>query len=105
MSLGLALLTSIGQNRIDELTALIEDPVRRDALVVQLGRPEFVGVDPRQSLALVDLLERWSRGQAADVLQLVLTLAMVVAVATLVPAAFVGGRALGAGEDGGAAGS
>jgi EmrB/QacA subfamily drug resistance transporter len=92
MSVGLALLTSIGQNRIDELTALINDPVRRDALVVELGWPEFVGVDPRQSLALVDVLERWSREQAASVLQLVLTLAMVVAVVTLVPANFVGGR-------------
>ncbi len=93
MSVGLALLTSIGQNRIDELTALIEDPARRDALVVELGRPEFVGVDPRQSLALVDVLEHWSRGQAADVLQLVLTIAMVVAILTLVPAVLVGGRA------------
>jgi EmrB/QacA subfamily drug resistance transporter len=91
MSVGLALLTSIGQNRIDELTGLINDPVRRDALVVDLGRPEFVGVDPQQSLALVDVLEAWSRGQAADVLQLVLTIAMVVAALTLVPALFVGG--------------
>jgi hypothetical protein len=92
MSVGLALLTSIGQNRIDELTALINDAPRRDALVVELGRPEFVGVDPRNSLALVDLLEEWSRGQAAEVLQLVLSLALVVAVVTLVPAVFVGGR-------------
>ncbi len=95
MSMGLALLTSIGQNRIDELTALIEDPARRDALVVELGRPEFVGVDPRQSLALVDVLEAWSRGQAAEVLQLVLTLAMAVAAITLVPAVLVGGRSRG----------
>jgi hypothetical protein len=50
-------------------------------------------VDPRQSLALVDVLEHWSRGQAADVLQLVLTIAMVVAILTLVPAVLVGGRA------------
>ncbi|HEX2195151.1 MAG TPA: MFS transporter [Candidatus Limnocylindria bacterium] len=96
MSVGLALLTSIGQNRIDELTALIEDPVRRDALVTTLGRPDFVGVDPRQSLALVDLLEEWSRGQAADVLQLVLNIALLVAVVTLVPAALLGGRGQGA---------
>jgi hypothetical protein len=51
-----------------------------------------VGVDPRNSLALVDLLEEWSRGQAAEVLQLVLSLALVVAVVTLVPAVFVGSR-------------
>jgi hypothetical protein len=95
MSVGLALLTSIGQNRIDELTALIDDPVRRDALLVELGEPQFVGVDPRQSLALVDVLERWSRGEAADVLQLVLTVAVVVAAVTLVPAALVGGRSRG----------
>jgi EmrB/QacA subfamily drug resistance transporter len=92
MSVGLALLTSIGQNRIDELTALIEDPVRRDALVVQLGRPEFVGVDPRASLQLVNLLEDWSRGEAADVLRLVLTIALGVALATLLPALLVGAR-------------
>lgn len=92
MSVGLALLTSIGQNRIDELTALINDAPRRDALVQQLGHPEFVGVDPNDSLRLVDLLEEWSRGQAADVLGLVLTIALGVAVVTLVPAVLVGGR-------------
>jgi EmrB/QacA subfamily drug resistance transporter len=92
MSVGLALLTSIGQNRIDELTSLIDDQGRRDALVVALGRPEFVGVDPRTSLALVDLLEAWSRGQAAEVLRLVLAIALGVAVTTLVPALLVGGR-------------
>ncbi|MEP6468951.1 MAG: MFS transporter, partial [Chloroflexota bacterium] len=92
MSVGLALLTSIGQNRIDEATALIEDPARRDALVLQLGRPEFVHVDPHDSLALVNLLETWSRGEAADVLRLVLTVALAVALLTLVPALFVGSR-------------
>ncbi|HSM37872.1 MAG TPA: MFS transporter [Candidatus Limnocylindrales bacterium] len=92
MSIGLALLTSIGQNRIDELTALINDAARRDDLVRQLGRPEFVGVDPRDSLRLVDLLETWSRGQAAEVLQLVLAIAMGVAIATLLPALLVGSR-------------
>jgi MFS transporter, DHA2 family, triacylglyceride efflux pump len=98
MSVGLALLTSIGQNRIDELTALINDPPRRDTLVTSLGHPEFVGIDPRNSLALVDLLERWSRSEAADVLRLVLTVALGVAVVTIVPALLVGrdGGALGA---------
>jgi EmrB/QacA subfamily drug resistance transporter len=92
MSIGLALLTSIGQNRIDELSELINDPARRDGLVVELGRPEFVGVDPRASLALVDLLEAWSRGEAAGVLRLVFTLALAVAAITVVPAWFVRGR-------------
>lgn len=91
MSLGLALLTSIGQSRIDELSALINDPARRDALVVSLGHSEFVGVDPRTSLALVDVLERWSRGQAADVLRQVMTIALGVAICTLIPALFLGG--------------
>lgn len=89
MSVGLALLTSIGQDRIDELSALISDPARRDALVVQLGRPEFVGVDPATSLALVDLLEAWSRGEAAGVLRLVFSIALGVALLTLAPAWFV----------------
>ena len=93
MSVGLALLTSIGQNRIDELTRLISDPARRDALVVELGKPEFVGVDPRASLALVDVLEAWSRGEAAGVLRLVFSVSLVVAIATLVPALFVSSRA------------
>jgi hypothetical protein len=92
MSVGLALLTSIGQNRIDELNALVNDPARRDSLVVALGHPEFVGVDPHASLALVDLLETWSRGEAADVLRLVFQIAVVVAAATLVPALLVEGR-------------
>jgi EmrB/QacA subfamily drug resistance transporter len=91
MSVGLALLTSIGQNRIDELSALINDPPQRDALVVALGRPEFVGVDPTTSLALVAVLEEWSRGQAADVLRVVFAIALGVSLATLIPAWFVRG--------------
>ena len=51
-----------------------------------------MGVDPNTSLALVDLLERWSRGQAADVLRQVMTIALGVALVTLVPALFLGGR-------------
>jgi EmrB/QacA subfamily drug resistance transporter len=92
MSVGLALLTSIGQNRIDELNALVTDPPRRDALVTALGHPEFVGVDPRASLALVDVLESWSRGEAAGVLRLVFQIAVAVAALTLIPALLVGGR-------------
>ncbi len=92
MSVGLALLTSIGQNRIDELSALIDDPARRDALVRSLGHPEFVGVDPHDSLQLVDLLERWARSEAGDVLRLVLAIALGVAVVTLLPAIMIGGR-------------
>ena len=92
MSVGLALLTSIGQNRIDELNALINDPQRRDALVVSLGHKEFEGVDPRASLALVDLLESWSRAEAADVLRLVFLIALAVAVLTILPALLVEGR-------------
>lgn len=92
MSIGLALLTSIGQNRIDELSALIADPALRDALVTDLGRPEFVGVDPSTSLALVALLEEWSQGQSADVLRMVFGIALGVALVTLLPAWFVRGR-------------
>jgi EmrB/QacA subfamily drug resistance transporter len=92
MSVGLALLTSIGQNRIDEATQLINDAVRRDALVQQLGHPEFVGIDPTTSLALVALLEQWSQGEAAGVLRLVFAIALGVAVATLPVAWFVRGR-------------
>jgi MFS transporter, DHA2 family, triacylglyceride efflux pump len=92
MSVGLALLTSIGQNRIDELSALIADPARRDALVTDLGRPDFVGVDPQASLALVAVLETWSQGQSAEVLRLVMGIALLVALVSVVPAWFVRGR-------------
>ena len=92
MAIGLALLTSIGQNRIDELSALITDPARRDALVVELGSPEFIGVDPQSSLALVALLEAWSQGEAAGVLRLVFAIALAVAAVTLLPAWFVQAR-------------
>jgi EmrB/QacA subfamily drug resistance transporter len=98
MSIGLALLTSIGQNRIDELSELIGDPARRDRLVIELGRPEFVGVDPQSSLALVALLESWSQGEAADVLRLVFGIALGIALVTLVPAWFVRARPAGSGE-------
>jgi hypothetical protein len=92
MSVGLALLTSIGQNRIDESSRLVSDPARRDALVRELGRPEFVGIDPNTSLALVQVLEDWSKAQAADVLGLVFAISLSVAVVTLVPAWFVDAR-------------
>ncbi len=92
MSIGLALLTSLGQSRIDALSALVIDPSRRDALVVSLGHPEFVGVDPRNSFTLVDLLERWSRGEAAEVLHLVLAIALGIALLTLIPALLLPGR-------------
>lgn len=91
MSVGLALLTSIGQSRIDELSALITDPVRRDRLVVDLGRPELVGVDPNASLVLVGVLEAWSQGESAGVLRLVFAIALGVGLLTLVPAWFVRG--------------
>ena len=99
MSVGLALLTSIGQNRIDELSALIADPARRNALVLELGHPEFVDVDPNTSLQLVAVLEAWSQGEAAGVLRLVLGIALGVAVATLLPAWFVRGRARSRGPE------
>jgi EmrB/QacA subfamily drug resistance transporter len=92
MSIGLALLSGIGQGRIDQLTALVNDPARRDALVTRLGHPEFVGVDPNNSLRLVDLLENWSRGEAAAVLRLVFSIALAVAAVTLLPALLIGGR-------------
>jgi hypothetical protein len=66
--------------------------VRRDQLVTDLGRREFIGVDPQASLALVALLEDWSQGEAAGVLRLVFTIALGVAALTLVPAWFVRGR-------------
>ncbi len=92
MSIGLAILTSIGQNRIDELNELIADPARRDTLVIELGHPEFVGVDPRVNAFLVDLLEEWSRAQAAEVLQLIFTIALAVAVLTILPALLLSPR-------------
>ena len=92
MSVGLALLTSIGQNRIDELTRLIVDDDLRDELVRSLGRDDFVGVDPNTSLALVEFLEAWSQGEAAGVLRLVFAIALAVGLVALVPAWFVRGR-------------
>jgi hypothetical protein len=92
MSVGLALLTAIGQNRIDELSELIADPVRRNALVRALGHPEFVDVDPNTSLPLVAILEAWSQGEAAGVLHLVFVIALGVSLVTLLPAWFVRGR-------------
>ena len=92
MSVGLALLTSIGQNRIDELTEVVNDDARRDSLVEALGHPEFIGVHPQMDLELVALLETWSQGEAAGVLQLVFGIALGVGVATLLPAWFVRAR-------------
>ncbi len=92
MSVGLALLTSIGQSRIDELSSLITDPAHRNQLVVELGRPELVDVDPNASLVLVGVLEAWSQGESAGVLRSVFTIALGVGLLALVPAWFVRGR-------------
>ncbi len=69
MSVGLALLTSIGQNRIDELTRLINDPPRRDDLVTD-ARPS--GVRGRRPAGLAgagrparDVVAGRGRGRAA----------------------------------------
>jgi hypothetical protein len=41
---------------------------------------------------LVAVLETWSKGQSAEVLRLVMAIALAVALVTLVPAWFVRGR-------------
>ena len=51
-----------------------------------------MGVDPRASLALVEVLEDWSRGEAAGVLRLVFQIALGVAALTVIPALLVEGR-------------
>ena len=90
MSVGLALLTSIGQNRIDELSALVDDP--------GVGMGWLCTSDVRSSWASTRV-PRWpsstsssgGRGcEAADVLRQVMDHRLGVALATLV-AGLVGG--------------
>lgn len=80
MATGLAALTVLGSNRIDELSVVLTDQVARDAVLP----PELRG-RPLQDFLVVDALERWQKGQAVEILAGVFIVAAVVTAVAILP--------------------
>ena len=85
MTVGLAVLTQFGSNRIDALARIVGDPLLRDTILPPglRGRPLNDGL-------VVEALERWAAGQAAEIMSLLFLIALAVTVAAIVPAWLLG---------------
>jgi MFS family permease len=81
MGVGLAILTGFGSNRIEALSVVLTDQVARDAVLP----PDLQG-RPLQDPFVVDALETWAAGEAAQILAGLMAVAAVVMVAAIVPA-------------------
>lgn len=85
MTVGLAVLTQFGSNRIDALARIVGDPSLRDTILPPglRGRPLNDGL-------VVEALERWAAGQAAEIMSLLFLIALAVTLAAIVPAWLLG---------------
>jgi hypothetical protein len=81
MGLGMAILTAFATTRIDSVSMAIEDQAFRDSILP----PELVGAPLGDPLVL-DALEHWASGQAAEVLGQLFVVAAVVLLVTAIPA-------------------
>ncbi len=85
MAVGLAVLTGFGSNRISELSAVLVDPVARDAVL-----PPALQGRPLQDGLVVDYLERWASQQAAGILAGLMLVAAGVMVVAVIPTLLMG---------------
>ena len=81
MGLGMAILTAFATTRIDTVSMAIDDQAFRDSILP----PELVGAPLGDPLVL-DALEHWASGEAAQVLGQLFVVAAVVLLVTAVPA-------------------
>jgi hypothetical protein len=81
MGVGLAILTGFGSNRIEALSVVLTDQVARDAVL-----PLDLQGRPLQDPFVVDALETWAAGEAAQILAGLMAVAAVVMVVAIVPA-------------------
>jgi hypothetical protein len=80
MGTGLAALTVLGSNRIEALSVVLTDPQARDAVL-----PPALQGRPLEDYLVVDALERWASGQAAQILAWTFVVAAVVTAVAIVP--------------------
>ncbi len=81
MGVGLAILTGLGSNRIEALSVVLTDQAARDAVL-----PLDLQGRPLQDPFVVDALETWAAGEAAQILAGLMAVAAVVMLAAIVPA-------------------
>ncbi len=97
MAVGLAALTVLGSNRIEALSVVLVDQAARDAVL-----PEHLRGRPLQDFLVVDALEAWAAGQAAEILAGLFLVAAVVTALAIVPTLAMRespDAALGSGDD------
>jgi len=80
MGTGLAALTVLGSNRIEALSVVRVDPVARDAVL-----PAALRGRPLEDYLVVDALERWVSGQAAEILSATFLVAAAVTAVAILP--------------------
>jgi len=88
MAVGLAALTVLGSNRIEALSVVLVDQPSRDAIL-----PPHLRGRPLQDYLVVDVLEAWAAGQAAEILSGLFLVAAGVTAAALLPALAMRGGA------------
>jgi MFS family permease len=80
MGTGLAALTVLGSNRIEALSVVLTDQQARDAVL-----PPALQGRPLEDYLVVDALERWASGQAAQILAWTFVVAAVVTAVAILP--------------------
>jgi MFS family permease len=80
MGTGLAALTVLGSNRIEALSVVLTDPIARDAVL-----PPTLKGRPLEDYLVVDALERWASGQAAEILAWTFVVAAAVTAVAILP--------------------
>ena len=80
MAIGVSALTVLGSNRIQSLSVVLTDQAARDAVL-----PPALQGRPLQDYLVVDALERWAAGQAADILSALFVVAAIVTAIAILP--------------------
>ena len=80
MAIGVSALTVLGSNRIQSLSVVLTDQAARDAVL-----PPALQGRPLQDYLVVDALERWAAGQAADILSVLFVVAVIVTAIAILP--------------------
>ena len=80
MGIGLAALTVLGSNRIEALSIVLTDQAARDAVL-----PPSLQGRPLEDYLVVNALEAWAAGQAAEILSTLFLVAAVVTAVAILP--------------------
>ncbi|HEY5488324.1 MAG TPA: hypothetical protein VIK00_00665, partial [Candidatus Limnocylindrales bacterium] len=80
MAVGVSVLTVLGSNRIEALSVVLTDQAARDAVL-----PPALQGRPLEDYLVVDALERWAAGQAAEILSALFVVAAIVTAIAILP--------------------